>query len=231
MLRRLAIVPARGGSKRISGKNIRDFCGKPIIEYPLNILKDSRLFDEIHVSTESEEILNVCNKIGFSPLFQRPKNLADDHTGLMDVMRYVVGTYADKFHQLFDQVWLVMPCSPFLEKKYIFEADKMAKQYRCDCIVSVTEYQSPIEWSYKLLDNDLLEECYPSNIKKRSQDLEKKYHHNGMLAVFSSQHFNIVQGAAKISYRGLVMSKDASVDIDDEDDWRLAELMYKVKNS
>src|SRR5438874_1339312 len=101
MTRRLAVIPARGGSKRIKNKNIRDFCGKPMIAYVLEVARESGLFDKIHVSTESAEIRQTVERLGFAVDFARPAELADDHTPIMPVLKHVVTTYASR-GQTFD---------------------------------------------------------------------------------------------------------------------------------
>jgi len=113
MIKRLAIIPARGGSKRIPNKNILEFCGKPIISYILEVVKNSNLFDVIHVSTDSEAIADVVAKLGFPVDFFRPSELADDYTPVMPVLKYVHDEYM-KRGRVFDQVWSLMPTSPFM---------------------------------------------------------------------------------------------------------------------
>ena len=123
-MKRLAIIPARGGSKRIPKKNIRDFCGKPIIAYILETIKKSDLFDIIHVSTDSEEIAEVVSKLGFPVDFFRPEGLADDYTPIIPVLKYVTETYT-KQSKVFDQVWYIMPTAPFIEFSDLLGADKL----------------------------------------------------------------------------------------------------------
>src|SRR5438445_10500267 len=111
MVSRLAIIPARGGSKRIPDKNIRDFCGRPMIGHILETASASKLFDTIHVSTESRRIADVVRALGYSVDFLRPDILADDHTPSMLVLRYVVETYAAPRRQ-YDAICLLVACSP-----------------------------------------------------------------------------------------------------------------------
>lgn len=111
---RLAIVPARGGSTRIPEKNIRDFCGKPMIAHILNAARKSGLFEFIHVSTESTHIAEIVQRLGFPIDFPRPGELANDHTPLMPVLKYVVETYQSSGRR-FDEIWLLMACAPLIE--------------------------------------------------------------------------------------------------------------------
>src|SRR5437764_11044543 len=111
MVSRLAIVPARGGSKRVSDKNVRDFCGRPMIAHILGAARKSGLFDAIHVSTDSARIAGIVGDLGFATQFLRPSELADDFTPLMPVLRYVTDKFA-KSGRHFDEVWLLMACAP-----------------------------------------------------------------------------------------------------------------------
>ena len=103
MIRRLAIIPARGGSKRIPKKNIKDFCGNPMISYIIRSAEESRLFNKIHISSDSLEIINCVKKLGYEPDFKRPDNLSGDHTSIMEVLKFVVEKYKS-LNQIFDEI-------------------------------------------------------------------------------------------------------------------------------
>lgn len=225
---RLVIIPARGGSKRIANKNIKEFCSRPIIFYPIDVLVSSNLFDEIHVSTDSHEIYELVSWHHLPPAFMRPNELSDDLSGLMEVMQFVVNAYLQKFNKIFNQIWLVMPCNPFLDLRYIKEANDLAVKHPTDCIISVTEYPAPIEWAFNLIDGEL-KACNPEQLLTRSQDLNKKYFDNGMFAIFPGNYFYKRREIGPLNYRGLVMPKDSCVDIDDLEDWKLAESIYQSK--
>jgi CMP-N-acetylneuraminic acid synthetase len=109
-MKRIAIIPARGGSKRIPKKNIKDFCGKPIIYYTIDYARKSNLFDVIHVSTDDKEIIEEIAKINCVPRFFRPKNLSDDPTTLVSVLKFVVKKF-ERLGMKFDEVWLLMACA------------------------------------------------------------------------------------------------------------------------
>lgn len=111
--KRIAVIPARGGSKRLPGKNIRDFCGGPMIGHILRAARESGLFDVIHVSTEDAEIRTVCTDLGFAPDFERDPALADDVTPILPVLKFVIDTYAEQ-DKRFDQIWLLMACAPLI---------------------------------------------------------------------------------------------------------------------
>ena len=128
-MRRLAIIPARGGSKRIPNKNVRDFCGKPMLAHILSAARDSGLFETVHVSTENAAIASVAAEQGYPVDFMRPDNLADDYTAIMPVMKYVVDEY-ERRGRTFDQVWLLMACAPL-----IAASDLVGIAARCQWIV------------------------------------------------------------------------------------------------
>ena len=108
-MKRIAIIPARGGSKRIPDKNIKNFCGNPMISYPIKALIESKLFEKIHVSTNERKVVEVVNKIGLKVDFYRPESLSDDYTPIMPVVKYVIGEYRKK-NENFDEIWGVFPC-------------------------------------------------------------------------------------------------------------------------
>ena len=122
-MKRLAIIPARGGSKRIKNKNIKNFCGEPIINYIISTARESKLFNKIHVSTESNLIKEVVENNGLSIDFMRPETLSDDFTPLMPVLSFVLNTYISMGYQ-FDEIWLLMACAPLIDKNDLISASK-----------------------------------------------------------------------------------------------------------
>ena len=229
MIRRLAIIPARGGSKRIKNKNIKNFVDNPMIYYPLKALSKSSLFNKIHVSTESEEIANVVEKLGYEIDFFRLKELADDYTPIMPVLKYVVSEYEKKGEQ-FDEVWLIMACNPLLNHNHLIKASKIfAENKKYDSLIAVSEYPAPIEWAFKIKDN-VLEPVSPGKFLIRSQDLEKKYFDAGSFAIFNYKKIKLVDnGGSDSNHMGFILPKGSTVDIDDEEDWKLAEKLFKSK--
>ena len=227
-MKRLAIIPARGGSKRILNKNIRDFCGKPIISYTLETLQTSGLFDVIHVSTDSESISDVVSNFGFPPDFSRPSELADDYTPIMPVLKYVCEEYV-KREQFFDQVCLLMPTAPFLEAEDLIAAEKQFLQAGADTpLLGVSEYQAPIDWAFKLNENGKLIPIQSGMFAKRSQDLKRSYFDIGSFALFPSKTVLESEGAGSdLGFIGQVLPKYKAIDIDTLDDWKLAEALYR----
>jgi pseudaminic acid cytidylyltransferase len=228
MTRRIAIIPARGGSKRIPNKNIRDFCGKPMIAHILQAALESGLFDVIHVSTESLHIRQVVENLGFSVDFMRPDELADDHTPIMPVLRYVTETYAS-CGQIFDQVWLLMACAPLLKHSDLRQASELFDQSgSVNPVLAIAEYPVPIEWAFNRTSDGKMNPVYPGMFAVRSQDIEKKYFDAGVFTAFPAKMVQSSEGAGSDEgFVGYVIPKGAAIDIDDAADWALAEVMYK----
>jgi pseudaminic acid cytidylyltransferase len=230
MIRRIAIIPARGGSKRIPNKNIRDFCGKPMIAHILQAARESELFDVIHVSTESIHIREVVEDLGFSVDFMRPDKLADDHTPIMPVLRYVTETYASR-GQVFDQVWLLMACAPLVRHSDLRQASELFDQSGGGSpVLAISEYPVPIEWAFSRTSDGKLTPVKPGMFAVRSQDLEKKYFDAGVFTVFPTQKVQASEGPGSDNgFIGHVIPKGAAIDIDEESDWTLAEAMYQTR--
>ena len=232
MKKRLAIIPAREGSKRIVHKNIRDFCGEPMISYILNTAKASNLFDVIHVSTESSKIKDVVKSFGFDVPFMRSPELADDHTPILPVLKDVVQKF--KFqNQIFDQVWLLMACSPLVEENDLREAAQFFEQSRpTKTVIAVSEYQVPIEWAFERSEEGVLSPLNPGMFSIRSQDIKKKYHDAGVFAIFDSNQILGSEGAGSdLDFKGYVLPKYKAIDIDNEEDWLFAEKIFKSNTS
>ena len=232
MIKRLAIIPARGGSKRIPNKNVKLFCGKPMISYILNSAQKSMLFDTIHVSTDKGEIKSIVENMGFPIDFMRSPALADDFTPLMPVLKFVTDSYASR-GQLFDQVWLLMACAPLIGFSDLQQAAKLFEQSEdCNSLLAVTEYPVPIEWAFSLEKDGRLKPVQPGMFSVRSQDLEKKYFEAGIFAVYSSSIVQASEGAGSDADSvGFVLPKRKAIDIDDEADWATAEALYRERNS
>ena len=230
MTARIAIIPARGGSKRIPKKNIRDFCGKPMIAHILQAARVSGLFDVIHVSTESVDIREVVEKLGFPIDFMRPEKLADDHTPIMPVMKYVVDTYAAK-GQVFDQVWLLMPCAPHIGAHDLQHAAAMFdREGSGNPLIAVSEYPVPIEWAFTRSEDGKLTPVQAGMFAVRSQDMEKKYFDTGSFAAFQAATVQASQGSGPDSgFVSYVLPKGSVIDIDEEADWALAEEIYRLR--
>lgn len=232
MVNRIAIIPARGGSKRIPNKNIRDFCGQPMISYALAAAKESGLFSKIHVSTESHQIANLVNQLDFQVDFLRPSELADDHTPLMPVLKFVIEEFT-KIGLDFDEVWLLMACSPNMRADDLYKASLLMNGVSSNTsLVSISEYPVPIEWAFVREPTGRLIPKQPGMFKFRSQDLEPSFYDTGTFAVFSRATVMSSNGAeSNAKYIGYILPKGSAVDIDTEMDWIAAEAIYKANRT
>ena len=147
--RRLAVIAARGGSKRVADKNIRAFCGRPMIAHILETARTSELFDVIHVSTESPRIASVVEALGFEVHFPRPTELADDNTPLMPVLHYVTETFRSR-GQTFDEVWLLMACAPLIDVNDLrMAAQLLLRTGQSKAVLAVTRFPAPIQKAFE----------------------------------------------------------------------------------
>ena len=222
----IAVVPARGGSKRIKNKNILDFCGRPMISYVLEAAKESSVFDCIHVSTESETVKDVVETLGFPVDFLRDSSLSDDHTPLVPVLVWVLEKYREMGRE-FDDVWLVMPCAPLLEANDFRGCRDVyaAHGFRYP-VLTVAEYPVPVEWAFTRADSGRLTPCEPGKFAVRSQDLGKKYFDAGAIAVWSTETLLSGKPVSDKDFVSHVLPKDKVVDIDEPSDLELARLLY-----
>ena len=228
-MKRLAIIPARGGSKRIPNKNIRDFCGQPMITHVLKAASESGLFDKIHVSTESEAIRDVVEQYGLATDFMRPMDLADDRTPIMPVLRHVVKEYAQR-RLLFKEVWLLMACAPLIDVQDLRKAAVLFREAGASKpILAVAEYPAPIEWAFRRDQDGVLTAIQKGMFAVRSQDLEKRYFDSGSFVAFPVDRVLDSEGAGSDSgFIGYVLPKGKAIDIDDEQDWQLAEALFRT---
>ena len=174
----IAVIPARGGSKRIPKKNIKVFCGKPMIAWSIEELKKSNLFDKIIVSTDNEEIAKIANYYGVEVPFLRPSSLADDHTGTLDVMAHATKWLLKKGISL-SFICCVYPATPFIFFKDIEIGFEKIKQKKILYSFPVTDFEAPIFRSFKISANNEIEMLYPNHFETRSQDLPIAYHDAG----------------------------------------------------
>ena len=231
MIKRLAIIPARGGSKRIPNKNIRYFAGKPMISHIIAKAIASQLFDKIHVSTDSEEIARIAINHGLVIDFYRNKDLCDDYTPIMPVLKYVLHKFEDLGHE-YDEVWSLMACAPMVTiSDLIGAADMMTKNNRSSPLLAVAEYPVPVEWAFKIKMNKQLEPMMPGKFALRSQDIETSFFDAGAFSVFPSKIIFKSQGAGSDeNFIGYPISKSKAIDIDTIEDWDLAESLFKFYN-
>ena len=226
----LAVIPARGGSRRIPQKNIADFAGRPLIAHVLETARNSRLFEEIHVSTDDAEIAETVSTLGHPPAFMRDPALADDFVGVVPVLRWVHEHYAAKGCH-FDTVTLLMATAPLLEPSDLRNGHAMYERLGgTKPILAVAPYPAPIEWAFRLDDDGLLAPLEPGMADIRSQDLTPSWYDSGTFAVFppSSLSLPLVE---KGSFAAFPIAPYKAIDIDDPDDLRFAEIVWRGMRS
>lgn len=224
-MQRLAIIPARGGSKRIKDKNIVDFLGKPLISYSLEAVSASRLFDRVHVSTDSQQIAAVSASLGYPVDFMRPAELADDFTGLVPVLRWVVSTY-ESMGLCFNTVTCVFPTAPLLIADDLIAAnakfDDSESKYP---LLSFSEYPVPLEWAFRDLGQGICSPISPDSLSVRSQDLPVAYYETGSFAIYSVDHLK----DSRLSFSRTLshfLPRHRSIDIDTPSDLEYAKRLY-----
>jgi N-acylneuraminate cytidylyltransferase len=228
-MRNIAIITARGGSKRIPRKNIRDFMGKPMLSYAIKAAKESAIFDEIMVSTDDFEIAEIARKFGATVPFMRSEKNSDDFSTTYDVLEEVLWEYKSR-GSVFEYLACIYPCVPFLTGKILNGAFTIFKDKKVDALVPVVRYSFPIQRAFRVNNDGLLEYREPQNILKRSQDLEPMFHDVGMFyfAKVSSLLGNKALVSGDVAY--FEMHESQIQDIDTESDWKMMELKYRILN-
>lgn len=222
----LCIIPARGGSKRIPRKNIKDFLGKPIIAYSILAALDSGLFDEVMISTDDEEIAEIALNQGVKVPFLRSTETSNDYATTYQVLEEVLLEY-EKIGSSFDYVCCIYPCAPFVNgEKLKLAFDTMIKG-EFDSLFPTVGFGFPIQRALKL-DNQKISFFYPEYALSRSQDLEKSYHDAGQF--YWTKVSSLLEQKSLITNNtgSIVFSELEVQDIDNETDWKLAELKYKM---
>lgn len=220
-MKNLAVIPARGGSKRIPGKNIRDFLGKPIIAYSIETALKSDLFEEVMVSTDEEEIAEVAKRYGADVPFMRSADTADDYATLSDVMEEVKTCYKTE-NKAFDYICCILATAPLMRMSDLVKGYEMIVQSDADSVRPVVEFPYPIQRALKL-NNGRIEMFNKEHARTRSQDLEPAYYD---AAQFYWMKFE--KGLLGDIKTGFEIPKQYAQDIDDEQDWKIAEIKYKA---
>ncbi len=231
-MKNLCIIPARGGSKRIPRKNIKDFLGKPIIAYPIEAALNSGLFDEVMVSTDDEEIKQVAEKYGAKVPFLRTEKNANDYSGTGDVVFEVLNEYKAQGIG-FDIVCCLYATSPLVQIKYLKQALELLREGEFDSVFTLGAYSSPILRSYVMNEIGGVRMMFPEYEKKRSQELEKNYFDAGQFYWLYSSNMEWLSNKNSFGEnKGAIILKDYEVqDIDEISDWHMAELKYSyIKN-
>ena len=226
----LAIIPARGGSKRIKNKNIKLFMKKPIIYWSIKAVKESKLFDKIIVSTDSKKIAKICKKYKVDVPFMRPANISKDNVSTAKVVKHALLWFRKKHNIYFDNVCCVYPASPFVNKKIIKKGYNLISTTRKNFAFTVSTFPHPIERALKKNKDGFLRPIWRSNTTKRSQQFKDKYHDIGQIYWGTSEAFIKEKEIFSKNSAPIYVPRYLSHDIDTKEDWKKAELVFKSLN-
>ncbi len=227
---KIAVIPARGGSKRIPRKNIKDFCGKPMIVWSIEAAKASGSFDHIIVSTDDNEIAELAKEHGAEVPFIRPTELSDDYIGTGDVVRHAVEWVIKNLGKP-EYVCTIYATAPFIKPTDITKGLKLLQENDCQMVFTATSFPFPIQRAIKITDNGRVQMFQPEHFMTRSQDLEPAYHDAGQLYwSVTDAVLNNISAFSEASIP-LILPRYQVQDIDTVEDWQRAELMFKVQNT
>ncbi|GAB4027229.1 pseudaminic acid cytidylyltransferase [Spirosoma koreense] len=222
----LAIIPARGGSKRIPRKNIRPFLGKPIMAYVIEAAHQSGLFTEVMVSTDDDEIAEIARHYGASVPFMRSAASSTDLATTADVLTEVLKQYQQQ-GQVFTYACCLYPTAPFVTSRLLNEAFSVMTDKQLDTVYPIQRFGFPIQRAV-FLRNSTVQWVQPEHALTRSQDLEPTYHDAGQFYFVHIASFAKTQRLITNNSGGIVISELAAQDIDSEDDWQIAELKFSL---
>ena len=226
---KIAVIPARGGSKRIPRKNIRAFCGKPIIAYSIAAALETGLFDQIVVSTDDEEIAAVAREFGAATPFVRPKEIADDFTGTNAVVKHAVAWFNSQSNDV-THACCLYATAPLVQARFITEGYEALSRSDAAFAFSVTSYAFPIQRAVRITPDGRVDAIYPEHRMTRSQDLEHAYHDAGQFYWGTARAFLEDMPLFAPHSIGVILPRHLVQDIDTLEDWNQAELMYGAIN-
>ncbi len=229
-MEKVAIIPARGGSKRIPNKNIKVFAGQPIISYSINAAKDSKLFDRIILSTDSKEIAEIGKSYGAEVPFMRPSELADDYTGTADVLIHALNwlNVHDKFYNYFCCIYAT---APFVNKVYINKAFDILRENKAVSAFPVTSFPYPIFRALKIDTNNRVKMFWPEHLHSRSNDLSEAYHDAGQFYWCDTEKFLKEEIVFSSDSVPVILPRYLVQDIDTPEDWETAEKLFLTLKS
>ena len=222
----IAIITARGGSKRIPRKNVKEFCGKPMLQYSIEAALSSGIFDEVMVSTDDEEIAQVAKAAGANIPFMRSEKTSNDYATTADVLMEVIEEYK-KLGQEFAYTCCIYPTAPFITAEKLQKAFSIIKEQNAAQLKPVIAYSFPPQRCEVVRDGKL-EMLHPEHRNTRSQDLEPYYHDCGQFYFYDTKELIKGKGIIVENVIPMVLSELEVQDIDNETDWKLAEIKYKM---
>jgi N-acylneuraminate cytidylyltransferase len=223
----ICIIPARGGSKRIPRKNIKNFLGKPIIAYSISEAVNSGLFEEVMVSTDDNEIANIAIELGATVPFLRSLKNSNDFATTFEVIEEVVNSYK-KLGREFENICCIYPCAPFVVEKKIKDAYDLLSTQCFDTVFPVIRYGFPIQRSLQMNQFCKINFLYPEYALTRSQDLPPSFHDAGQFYWINVKAFLHKKMVVTSNTGSIEISELEAHDIDNEIDWKIAELKYQI---
>lgn len=224
---KLCVIPARGGSKRIPRKNIMPFAGKPIINYSIEAALNSGCFDKVIVSTDDKEIANISKIAGAAVPFLRPVKLADDFAGTSAVVAHTI-EWLQQHGDAPEYVCCLYATAPFVRSEDIESGQKALEQTGSDFAFSVTSYAFPIQRAVRITEDSRVEMFTPEHLSTRSQDLEEAFHDAGQFYWGKAEAWTAGKPIFSREAAPIIIPRYRVQDIDTPEDWKRAELMYKV---
>lgn len=222
-MKRLCIITARGGSKRIPMKNIREFCGKPIIAYSIEAALESGIFDEVMVSTDDQQIAEVAVRYGAKVPFLRSDATSNDYATTDDVLMEVIAEYR-KRGQEFDVMSCIYPTAPFVTAEKLRNAANRLEASNADMVMPMVRFSFPPQRGYIMRDGYAVP-MYPEMIPMRSQDLEPVFHDVGQFYFYKVESF---ENSNNMKLEMIEVSDTEAQDIDNFEDWEIAEMKYRL---
>lgn len=223
---RVAIIPARGGSKRIPRKNIKLFCGKPMIVWSIEAALESKCFDRVVVSTDDAEIAAIAKEHGANVPFLRPAELSDDYTGTLPVIRHAVEWVSEHQTQV-DYACCLYATAPFVCPDDLRKGWKIIQQQTCSYVFSVTSYAFPIQRAIRITENGRVAMFNPEHFYTRSQDLEEAWHDAGQFYWGTAQAWREERAVFSEGSVPLKLPRYRVQDIDTPEDWERAQWLFK----
>lgn len=226
---KLAVIPARGGSKRIPRKNIRPFHGKPMIAHSIAAAKASGQFDRIVVSTDDAEVADVAKQYGADVPFLRPDDLSGDTAGTVEVIQHAVRYFADK-GEVFEHVCCLYATAPFVTADDIAKALVLLESRAdIDYVFPVTTFAYPIQRALRMDETQQVLMLQPQHQSTRSQDLEEAYHDVGQFYWGTADAYLNGRAIIGANSKAIVIPRQRAQDIDTEEDWRFAEMLFQIQ--
>lgn len=222
-MKNLAIIPARGGSKRIPRKNVKPFLGKPMLAYSIEAALATGLFDEVMVSTDDEEIAEVARQYGAKVPFMRSAVTASDYATTADVLKEVLDNYRELGYE-FDNFCCIYATAPMVQPKDITSAFNRLVSSKFSVVYPVVQFSYPIWRCLDLEEDGTMKRHWPEFENSRSQDLPKEYHDTGTFYWYKTKEWL----AGNLTIGGIEVDETTIQDIDTETDWKLAEMKYKL---